>query len=73
MAKKFFIYIIRLYQIAISPLLGKNCRFLPTCSRYAIEAINEHGAFKGIYLAAKRIIKCHPFHDGGIDEVPRKR
>ena len=73
MLKKPFIYIIRLYQIALSPLLGKNCRFMPTCSQYAIDAINEHGIFKGIYLASKRVLKCHPFHKGGLDEVPKRK
>ena len=72
MIKKTFTSIIRLYQIALSPLLGKNCRFLPTCSQYAIDAINEHGIFKGAYLSSKRISKCHPFHKGGLDEVPKK-
>ena len=72
MLNKPFIYIIRLYQIALSPFFGKNCRFVPTCSQYAIDAINEHGIFKGIYLAGKRILKCHPFHKGGLDEVSKK-
>ena len=71
MIKKPFIFIIRLYQICLSPYLGKNCRFLPTCSEYAIQAIESHGIFKGIYLSSKRILKCHPFHDGGVDEVPK--
>ena len=73
MLKKSFIYIIRLYQIALSPLLGQNCRFVPTCSQYAIDAINEHGIFKGTCLFGKRILKCHPFHKGGLDEVPRNK
>ncbi|MGB0662448.1 MAG: membrane protein insertion efficiency factor YidD [Pontibacterium sp.] len=61
---------IRLYQIAISPFLGTNCRFYPTCSSYALEALEVHGLFKGSYLAIRRILKCHPYHDGGIDPVP---
>ncbi|MBN2837627.1 MAG: membrane protein insertion efficiency factor YidD, partial [Fusobacteriaceae bacterium] len=52
--------------------LGKNCRFYPTCSCYGIEAINKHGAVKGLYLTIKRILKCNPFNDGGVDFVPDK-
>lgn len=65
------IAVVRIYQYTISPLLGKNCRFLPTCSEYAIEVIKSHGPFKGSYLAFKRILKCHPFHEGGIDKPPK--
>ncbi len=65
------ILMIRLYQVTISPFIGKNCRFLPTCSDYAIESLKLHGFFKGIYLGIRRILKCHPFHSGGVDEVPR--
>jgi putative membrane protein insertion efficiency factor len=72
MIKKFFLLMIRFYQWAISPLLGSNCRFYPTCSRYTYEAIETHGVLKGIYLGFRRIIKCHPFHPGGIDPVPGK-
>ena len=68
--KKLLIFIIRLYQIFISPLIGRNCRFAPPCSRYAIQAIDRHGAFKGTILAAKRISRCHPFNPGGYDPVP---
>lgn len=68
--KKLLIFIIRLYQIFLSPLLGKNCRFLPTCSRYAIQAIDRHGAFVGTKLAVRRICRCHPFNPGGYDPVP---
>lgn len=63
---------IRFYQRAISPMLGSNCRFYPTCSSYTYEAIEKHGALKGIFLGSKRIIKCHPFHPGGYDPVPEK-
>lgn len=70
---KILIAIIRFYQIAISPFKRvPTCRFLPTCSGYAIEAIKIHGAFKGSFLAVKRILKCHPFHEGGYDPVPKK-
>ena len=61
---------IKLYQILLSPLIGPSCRFAPTCSNYAIEAINKHGPFKGFWLAIKRISKCHPWGDSGHDPVP---
>ena len=63
--------IIRFYQYFISPWLGKNCRFYPTCSSYAKEAIITHGALKGLYLSTKRILKCNPFFTGGTDFVPK--
>ncbi|MBK7973753.1 MAG: membrane protein insertion efficiency factor YidD [Deltaproteobacteria bacterium] len=62
--------LIRAYRLAISPLLGPACRFEPTCSRYAEEAIQRHGAMRGVYLAARRLARCHPFHPGGFDPVP---
>ncbi len=62
--------IIRGYQILISPLLGHRCRFFPSCSHYATEAINKYGSSKGSYLAVRRVFKCHPFHPGGYDPVP---
>jgi putative membrane protein insertion efficiency factor len=68
--KKILIFIIRLYQIFLSPLLGRNCRFTPTCSRYAILAIEKYGAITGTTLAVKRILRCHPFNPGGYDPVP---
>ncbi|AFC74677.1 membrane protein insertion efficiency factor YidD [Candidatus Rickettsia barbariae] len=58
------------YQYFISPLLGNNCRFHPTCSEYAKEAISMHGSIKGLWFTFKRIIKCQPFCDGGYDTVP---
>ncbi|MBY6064232.1 membrane protein insertion efficiency factor YidD [Pseudidiomarina sediminum] len=63
---------IRCYQWFISPLLGPRCRFQPTCSQYAIEAIQKHGIMRGFWLASKRISKCHPGHPGGFDPVPTK-
>ena len=63
-------YCIRFYQIFISPLKPPTCRFYPTCSAYAIEAIQKKGPVKGTWLAIKRIAKCHPFHSGGYDPVP---
>jgi len=61
---------LRFYRYAISPLLGRNCRFYPTCSEYAIEAVERHGALRGGLLAAKRVGRCHPFNRGGYDPVP---
>jgi putative membrane protein insertion efficiency factor len=62
--------LIRFYQKAISPWLPPSCRYYPSCSSYAIEAIERHGFFRGGLLAAKRILRCHPFHAGGFDPVP---
>ena len=70
MVKKVFIKIIKIYQKTISPLLGQNCRYHPTCSQYAIEALTLHGVFYGSFLAIKRIIKCNPWGGSGIDSVP---
>ena len=67
--KKIMILLIRGYQIFLSPLLGSNCRFIPTCSQYAIEAIRKYGALKGGWMSIKRICKCHPWHPGGYDPV----
>jgi len=64
---------IHVYRKFISPLKPPTCRFLPTCSAYALEAIEMHGAAKGSYLAVKRICKCHPFHPGGFDPVPERK
>ena len=64
-----FILIIRFYQILISPLLGSNCRFLPTCSEYTIESIRAHGLIKGTLISLKRISSCHPFGKKGFDPI----
>lgn len=61
---------IRGYQKVISPALPPSCRFYPSCSQYAIEAIARHGALRGSWLAARRLARCHPFHPGGVDPVP---
>jgi uncharacterized protein len=61
---------IRGYQIVLSPLLPPSCRFHPSCSQYALEAVTRHGALKGGWLAARRLARCHPFHPGGYDPVP---
>lgn len=72
MLKKVFISIIRFYQIVISPLKPPTCRFYPTCSHYGLEAVKRFGAIRGGWLAIIRILKCHPFHPGGVDPVPEK-
>ncbi|MGR9086774.1 MAG: membrane protein insertion efficiency factor YidD [Gammaproteobacteria bacterium] len=64
------IAIIKCYKYFISPLLGNHCRFHPSCSSYSMEALQRHGAFIGLYLSLRRLLKCHPFHPGGIDHVP---
>lgn len=68
-----FILLIRFYQRAISPHLGSNCRYTPTCSAYAIEALREHGLFRGAWLALRRILRCNPWGGSGYDPVPPKR
>jgi putative membrane protein insertion efficiency factor len=65
-----FLAIIKVYQLLISPLLGSNCRFTPTCSQYGVEAIKKHGPFKGGWLTLKRIGRCHPWGKHGPDPVP---
>ena len=64
--------LIRTYQKLLSPLLGQHCRFYPSCSQYTLEAIQEWGLVKGMWLGTKRICRCHPLNEGGIDPVPRK-
>lgn len=68
--KRLLIGLLRFYQYAISPLLGRRCRFFPTCSEYAVEAVQKHGAMKGGWLGLKRVCRCHPWHPGGYDPVP---
>jgi putative membrane protein insertion efficiency factor len=67
---KFFIFLIRFYKAAISPLLGAACRYTPTCSQYGVEAIQKHGPFKGMWLTIKRVISCNPWGGHGYDPVP---
>lgn len=67
---KLLLFLIKTYRYCLSPLLGPNCRFFPTCSNYAAEAIGKHGAGYGSWLALKRIARCHPWHPGGYDPVP---
>ena len=64
------LFSIRVYQFLLSPWIGNNCRFYPTCSEYAKTAIETHGAVRGAWLAARRILRCHPWHRGGDDPVP---
>ncbi|MBD1380244.1 membrane protein insertion efficiency factor YidD [Metabacillus arenae] len=71
--KLIFLFLIQFYQKFISPIKPPTCRFYPTCSHYGLEAIKRFGAMKGGYLTIKRILKCHPFHPGGIDPVPEKK
>lgn len=70
MLKAVFLYLIRGYQRFLSPALGSNCIYQPTCSHYTYEAIEKHGVWRGSWLGIKRISRCHPFHEGGYDPVP---
>ena len=68
--KRVLIWLLKGYRRFVSPLLPPACRFTPTCSQYALEAIEKYGALKGGYLAIRRLLRCHPFHPGGYDPVP---
>lgn len=68
-----FILLVRFYQLTISPWVGSNCRYQPTCSSYMIEALKEHGLLKGLWLGTKRIGRCHPWGGHGYDPVPKKK
>jgi putative membrane protein insertion efficiency factor len=68
--KYFFIFLVKIYKVTISPILPPACRHNPTCSEYAIEALEKYGIFKGSYLSIVRILKCNPFFKGGYDPVP---
>ncbi|WP_230980962.1 membrane protein insertion efficiency factor YidD [Rossellomorea arthrocnemi] len=70
--KKLLLFLFMLYQRVISPLKPPTCRFYPTCSHYGVEAVSRFGALRGGWLTMKRIVKCHPFHPGGIDHVPEE-
>ena len=68
--KHIFVLFVRAYQFGISPLLPASCRYYPSCASYVIEALARHGALRGSWLAARRILRCHPFRAGGFDPVP---
>jgi uncharacterized protein len=68
--KALLLLMLRGYQYAIRPPMGANCRFFPSCSDYAREAVERHGAAKGVWLAGRRLLRCHPYHPGGYDPVP---
>ena len=68
-----FIFLVRLYQGTLAGFLGGNCRFYPSCSCYAIEALETHGGLRGFWLSLRRVARCHPFHPGGVDPVPPAR
>jgi uncharacterized protein len=70
---RILVALIGLYRRLISPLLPRSCRYEPTCSAYAVEAIRTHGALRGFALAVRRVARCHPFHPGGVDHVPPRR
>ncbi len=71
--QKILILLIRGYQLFISPWLGPHCRFYPSCSEYALIAIQKHGVLYGLMLSLKRILRCHPWHPGGVDPVPERK
>lgn len=73
MIKKLLLQAIKFYQIHISPMIGPVCKYHPSCSNYAVEAIQVHGAFKGSLLASCRIVRCNPFAKGRVDPVPKKK
>ena len=68
--KVMLIAVLRAYQYALRPMLGANCRFYPSCSDYAREALERHGATRGLWLSLRRVGRCHPYHPGGFDPVP---
>lgn len=70
--KRFLIMLIRGYGYLLSPFLGNNCRYVPSCSAYTLEAIERFGAGRGVWMGVKRILRCHPFHPGGYDPVPER-
>jgi len=68
--RRIVVLLLKFYRLAISPFLGRNCRFHPSCSAYAIEAVERHGALRGGWLGLRRILRCHPWNPGGYDPVP---
>lgn len=71
MMQRILLILIRAYQLVLSPLIGPCCRFYPSCSHYAAEAVSRHGVGRGAWLAARRLARCHPWHEGGLDPVPK--
>lgn len=71
--KTILIALVRLYRLVVSPLLGDVCRFYPSCSAYGLQALQEHGAARGSWLAVRRVCRCHPLNPGGFDPVPPRR
>lgn len=71
--RRIMIFLIKLYQMLLSPFVGQHCRFYPSCSAYSLEAVEKHGAMRGMWLSIKRISRCHPWHEGGIDPVPEPK
>lgn len=69
--QRILLILIRAYQLVLSPLIGPCCRFYPSCSHYAAEAVSRHGVGRGAWLAARRLARCHPWHEGGLDPVPK--
>ena len=70
---RILIWLVRMYQLVISPVMGPHCRFIPSCSDYTIEAIERLGLVMGIILSIRRILRCHPWHPGGFDPVPQQK
>lgn len=71
--KRIVQWLIRGYQVVLSPYFGGQCRFFPSCSVYALEAVGRHGTIRGLWLSLRRVLKCHPLHPGGVDLVPETR
>ncbi|WP_292838223.1 membrane protein insertion efficiency factor YidD [Methylotenera sp.] len=67
---RILIFLLKAYQVLLSPFLGQQCRFYPTCSQYGLEAIHKHGAIVGSYYTIRRLLRCHPWHAGGHDPIP---
>jgi hypothetical protein len=72
-ASLLLVAVLRMYQLTLSPLVGRQCRFMPSCSNYALEAVVQHGVWRGVYLAGRRLLRCHPWGECGTDPVPLKQ
>jgi hypothetical protein len=66
------LFLLRAYRLIVPPLTGPCCRYYPSCSQYTSEAIEKHGAVRGVWLGTRRVLRCHPFHEGGFDPVPKR-